>query len=142
MAAMVAFSTGSSWGTMAIVYPLMLPLSWQLSIQSGLDPEMALALFYNVTSCVLAGAVLGDHCSPISDTTILSSLATQCDHIAHVRTQMPYALTVGGISVLFTVLVALLSIPWYLVFPMGTVLLFFIIRLIGKNVPEGRLSQP
>jgi Na+/H+ antiporter NhaC len=140
MAAMVAFSTGSSWGTMAIVYPLMLPLSWQLSIESGLSPAMSLALFYNVTSCVLAGAVLGDHCSPISDTTILSSLATQCDHIAHVRSQMPYALTVGVVSVIFTVLVALFSIPWYLVFPLGTALLFLIIRFIGKDVPEAKLA--
>lgn len=131
---LVAFSTGSAWGTMAIIYPLMLPLSWELSIRSGLDPEMAMALFYNVTSCVLAGSVLGDHCSPISDTTILSSLATQCDHIDHVRTQMPYALTVGVVAVILTSASAALSLPWYLSFPVGIGLLIGVVRLIGKKV--------
>ena len=96
---MVAFSTGSSWGTMAILYPLMLPATWSLCQQAGMDYDSSLMIFHNVVSCVLAGAVLGDHCSPISDTTILSSLASGCNHIAHVRTQLPYALTVGGIAV-------------------------------------------
>ncbi len=134
IAALVAFSTGSSWGTMAIVYPLMLPLSWELSMQGGVDAQVALGHFFNVTSCVLAGSVLGDHCSPISDTTILSSLATHCDHIAHVRTQMPYALTVGAVSLLFTTLGALMDIPWILDFPLGILVLFLIIRFFGKEV--------
>jgi Na+/H+ antiporter NhaC len=134
MSAVVAFSTGSAWGTMAIVYPLMLPLSWELSMRMGLDPEMAMGLFYNVTSSVLAGAVLGDHCSPISDTTILSSLSTQCDHMAHVRTQMPYAITVGLTAVVLSILTAILPIPWYLSFPLRIGLLFGILRLIGKRV--------
>lgn len=136
IAALVAFSTGSSWGTMAIVYPLMLPLSWELSMQGGVDAQIALGHFFNVTSCVLAGSVLGDHCSPISDTTILSSLATHCNHIAHVRTQMPYALTVGGVALTFTVLGALFDIPWILDFPLGILLLFLLIRFFGKKVPQ------
>ena len=136
IAAIVAFSTGSSWGTMAIVYPLMLPLSWELSMDSGVEASVALGHFLNVTSCVLAGSVLGDHCSPISDTTILSSLATQTNHIEHVRTQMPYALTVGAVALCFTLLGALLEMPWYLDFPLGILLLYLILRFFGKKVPE------
>ncbi len=136
IAAVVAFSTGSSWGTMAILYPLMLPLSWELSIQAQIEPEMAVALFANVTSCVLAGAVLGDHCSPISDTTILSSLATQCDHISHVRTQLPYALTVGLVSVILTVLSAVTPISGFLLLAVGAMLLFAVVRFFGKKLPS------
>jgi Na+/H+ antiporter NhaC len=96
LAALVSFSTGSSWGTMAILYPLLLPTSWQLFHDFNLAEPEAMRLFHAVVASVLAGSVLGDHCSPISDTTILSSLATGCDHISHVKTQLPYALTVGG----------------------------------------------
>jgi Na+/H+ antiporter NhaC len=134
LAAVVSFSTGSAWGTMAIVYPLMLPLSWELSMASGLDVQEALPLFFNVTSCVLAGAVLGDHCSPISDTTILSSLATQCDHIEHVRTQLPYAITAGLVSVLFTTLSAAFGLPWYLNFILGILMLMAVVRIVGRKV--------
>ncbi|NOR86173.1 MAG: Na+/H+ antiporter NhaC family protein, partial [Bacteroidales bacterium] len=100
LAALVAFSTGSSWGTMAILYPLMLPAVWLLSKEAGLNYEDSLSIFHNVVSVILAGSVLGDHCSPISDTTIMSSLASQCNHIDHVRTQLPYALAVGLVSLL------------------------------------------
>ncbi len=92
--------------------------------------------FFNVTSCVLAGSVLGDHCSPISDTTILSSLATQCNHIEHVRTQMPYALTVGVVSLTFTLVGAILELPWILDFLLGIIALFFIIKIFGKEIPD------
>ena len=139
MAAVVAFSTGSSWGTMAIVYPLMLPLSWELSMQAGTSPELALSHFFNVTSCVLAGAVLGDHCSPISDTTILSSLASQCNHIEHVRTQMPYALTVGGVSILFTLVSSYFELPTFVNFLLGIVILFLIVKFVGKAVPKAEV---
>jgi Na+/H+ antiporter NhaC len=134
LSAVVAFSTGSSWGTMAIIYPIMLPLAWGLSIESGIEAAAAMEIFLNTTSCVLAGAVLGDHCSPISDTTILSSLATRCDHLQHVKTQMPYALTVGFVAVIFTTLSALLSLPWLLNYLVGFGLLYLIISLLGKKV--------
>ncbi len=136
ISALVAFSTGSSWGTMAIVYPLMLPLGWELSMLESVPFEQAFQIFLNITSCVLAGSVLGDHCSPISDTTILSSLASRCDHIAHVRTQLPYALTVGIISVGYTTLTAVVDIPWYIVFPSGGIILYFIVKYIGREVPD------
>ena len=99
LAALVSFSTGSSWSTMAILYPIAIPLTWAVAAESGWDPASANGLIYNVISIVLAASVLGDHCSPISDTTILSSLASDCNHIDHVRTQMPYALTVGAVAI-------------------------------------------
>ena len=131
LSALVAFSTGSSWGTMAIIYPIMLPLSFTLALEMGAD---AYQILLNSTSCVLAGAVLGDHCSPISDTTILSSLATRCDHIEHVRTQLPYALTVGVVALTFTLISATTGLPWYLCFIFGGGILYFLISLFGKKV--------
>jgi Na+/H+ antiporter NhaC len=133
LAALVAFSTGSSWGTMAILYPLILPASWMISQKAGLDHSTSLSLFYNVVSCVLAGSVLGDHCSPISDTTILSSLASSCNHIEHVRTQMPYALTVGGIAIGAGTLPSAYGIPGYITFPAGLILMFLIVHFFGKQ---------
>ena len=133
LAALVAFSTGSSWGTMAILYPLILPASWLIAEEAGLEHAMALSIFYNVVSCVLAGSVLGDHCSPISDTTILSSLASSCNHIEHVRTQLPYALTVGGIAVGVGTIPSAYGIPGYITFPAGLLLLFAIVHFFGKK---------
>jgi Na+/H+ antiporter NhaC len=91
MAALVSFATGTSWGTMAILFPLVVPLAHQIA------PGNETILLGTVSS-ILAGSVWGDHCSPISDTTVLSSMATSCDHMDHVRTQLPYALLVGGVS--------------------------------------------
>jgi len=93
MAAVVSFATGTSWGTMAILFPLVVPLAHQIA------PGNETILLGTVSS-ILAGSVWGDHCSPISDTTVLSSMATSCDHMDHVRTQLPYALLIGGASLL------------------------------------------
>jgi Na+/H+ antiporter NhaC len=85
VAAALAFATGTSWGTMAMLIPTVLPLAHALG-----GPDGNLVLFLSA-GAVLDGAIFGDHCSPVSDTTILSSLAAQCDHLDHVRTQLPYA---------------------------------------------------
>jgi Na+/H+ antiporter NhaC len=98
LAAAVSFATGTSWGTMAILVPLIYPLGAELPVAAGLDAEVAVRIHLAAVSAVLAGAVFGDHCSPISDTTILSSLATGADHVDHVKTQLPYALLVGGVA--------------------------------------------
>ena len=84
----LAFATGTSWGTFSILIPIVIP------IFSGSDPTL---LIIGISAC-LAGAVCGDHCSPISDTTIMASAGANCDHIQHVRTQIPYAVTVAAIS--------------------------------------------
>lgn len=133
LAALVAFSTGSSWGTMAILYPLMLPAVWMLATEAGLSYDESLVLFHNVVSVILAGSVMGDHCSPISDTTIMSSLASQCNHIEHVRTQLPYALSVGAVSLLIGTLPVAFGFPVFLSYIFGFSILFGLIRYIGKK---------
>ncbi|MBQ7253043.1 MAG: Na+/H+ antiporter NhaC family protein, partial [Kiritimatiellae bacterium] len=88
LAGTIAFSTGTSWGTFGILIPIA------VAVCEKVDPSLnALVL-----SAILSGSVMGDHCSPISDTTILSSIGAQCRHIDHVRTQLPYALLVGAAS--------------------------------------------
>lgn len=134
LAAIISFSTGSSWGTMAILYPLILPASWMISTNYGMEYDQSLMIFYNVVSSILAGSVLGDHCSPISDTTILSSLASSCNHIQHVRTQLPYALTVGGVSIILGTLPAAYGVSSLILFPVGIIILYLIIVFFGKNV--------
>ena len=89
---LISFLTGTSWGTIAIMIPIIIPLAF--SVSGG---ELN-TLVYAAVSMVLGGATFGDHCSPISDTTILSSLAAGSDHIAHVKTQIPYALTGAAVA--------------------------------------------
>jgi len=96
LAAAVSFATGTSWGTMAILVPLVFPLGAVLPGAEGIAGPTAVGIHLAAVSAVLAGAVFGDHCSPISDTTIMSSLASGSDHIDHVRTQLPYALVVAA----------------------------------------------
>ena len=102
ISAAVAFATGSSWGTLGILMPLVVPIAHGLATDHGFGLETTVysTVLVGTISSVLAGSVWGDHCSPISDTTILSSTASGCDHIAHVRTQMPYALSVGILGML------------------------------------------
>ena len=134
LAALIGFSTGTSWGTMAILYPLILPASWLLCQEHGMSVDATMPLFYNVVASVLAGSVMGDHCSPISDTTIMSSLASSCNHLQHVRTQMPYALTVGGVAVLLGVLPTSLGLPSWVAFLAGFAVLWLVVRFVGKKV--------
>ena len=134
LAALIGFSTGTSWGTMAILYPLILPASWLLCQEQGYTMEQTLPIFYNVVASVLAGAVMGDHCSPISDTTIMSSLSSQCDHLQHVGTQMPYALTVGGVALLLGVLPTALGLPSWAAFLVSLSVLGLVVRVFGKKV--------
>jgi len=86
-ACIIAFSTGTSWGTFAIMLPIAVPMA----VASGLDIPMMIG-------AVLAGGIFGDHCSPISDTTILSSTGADCNHFEHVRTQLPYAALGAGVA--------------------------------------------
>jgi Na+/H+ antiporter NhaC len=135
IAGLISFSTGSSWGTMAILYPLILPTTYLLGISTGMGHDEVMFIFYNVTAMVLGGSVLGDHCSPISDTTILSSLASSCNHVDHVRTQLPYALTVGAITILIGGVLFQIGLHWSVNFILGIIMLFLIVRFVGKKVP-------
>ena len=134
LAALIGFSTGTSWGTMAILYPLILPSSWMLCQEQGLPLDATMPLFYNVVASVLAGAVMGDHCSPISDTTIMSSLSSGCNHLQHVRTQMPYALTVGGVALFVGVLPVAFGLPSWAAFLFAFAVLGLVVRFFGKKV--------
>jgi len=108
-------------------------VSWSLvSTNNGFVDPADMHIIYSSISCVLAGAVWGDHCSPISDTTILSSMASQCNHVEHVRTQMPYALVVGGTALLGTLATGL-GLSWWLVFITTTALLWFGLNRFGKS---------
>ena len=101
-------------------------------MSQGLEAEVTLPYLYNAVSAVLAGSVLGDHCSPISDTTILSSLACSCNHIDHVRTQLPYALTVGTVALVVGTIPSAFGFPIGLSFLLGLGILFAVVRFAGK----------
>lgn len=133
LSSLISFSTGTSWGTMAIIYPLVLPSTWKIGIESGLDNATLVMIFHNVVASVLAGSVFGDHCSPISDTTILSSLSSSCSHISHVKTQMPYALTVGFVSLFIGVIPAAMGWPVWISYVGGIAVSYFVIRVMGKK---------
>jgi len=92
LSALIAFATGTSWGTFGIMIPLVMPIAVGLTQGAGLSDAAALNAVFICISAVLGGAVFGDHASPISDTTILSSTGAACPHLEHVATQMPYAL--------------------------------------------------
>jgi len=133
LAGMISLGTGTSWGTMGILMPLAVPVSWSLvSNSSGFVAPADMHIIYSSISCVLAGAVWGDHCSPTSDTTILASMASQCNHIEHVRTQMPYALVVG-ITALLGTLAAGFGLSWWIVLVTTTTLLWFGLNRFGQS---------
>ncbi|MCB9298717.1 MAG: Na+/H+ antiporter NhaC family protein [Lewinellaceae bacterium] len=137
LAALISFSTGSSWSTMAILYPIAIPTTWAICQAQGIAPGLSMEVLLNVISVTLAASVLGDHCSPISDTTILSSLASDCNHIDHVRTQLPYALTVGGVSLAAAGLSTYLGGGWGIcgILLLGSLaVLFLIVWRFGKQV--------
>ena len=137
LAAATAFATGSSWGTMGILMPLVIPLAWGVLAADGLHTSGEYHhIIYSTVSAVLAGAVWGDHCSPISDTTILSSLASSCDHIDHVRTQLPYALTVGFVALLLGTIPTGFGVPWWVMLPIMAGVLYAIVRFVGQPVDD------
>ena len=113
LAAGISFATGTSFGTMGTLMPIALPLAIQLQT----TPEICLA----TAAAVLSGATWGDHCSPISDTTILASAGTGCDHVEHVRTQLPYALSSGLISLLFCSIPIGWGIHWSVCLLLGAI---------------------
>ena len=136
LSAITAFTTGTSWGTMGILMPLVIPLAWAVMLENGLSGPEDFHLLYSAIACNLAGAVWGDHCSPISDTTILSSMASGCDHIEHVRTQLPYAGLVGAVALLLCTVPAGFGWSPWLLLPVALALLLLILRLIGRRADD------
>jgi Na+/H+ antiporter NhaC len=141
LAAVTSFATGTSWGTMGILMPLTIPLTWAILGNNDMAGEAGLPILYAAVSTILAGAVWGDHCSPISDTTVLSSLASQCDHIDHVRTQVPYALLAGGVSLVLGLLPVGLGVPWWLALPVSAAVVVVALVWLGRPVAETTEAQ-
>lgn len=134
-ASATSFATGTSWGTMGILMPLAVPLTWAVALNEALANDAALSALYVSISTILAGAVFGDHCSPISDTTVLSSLASGCEPIDHVRTQLPYALLAGGAAVVALILIGV-GLPWWIIWPVAVVGVLGYLRWFGRVVAE------
>ncbi|KAF1080125.1 MAG: Na+/H+ antiporter [Candidatus Rifleibacterium amylolyticum] len=144
LACLISFSTGTSWGTMAILLPISIPLAYQLNLKHY---EEAIAMLPNAPEAglyvkemilvsigaVLEGSIFGDHCSPISDTTIMSSMASGSDHIDHVRTQAPYAALVGLVAIVFCYIPAGLGFSSWLILPLSMVILAAFIFGFGKK---------
>jgi Na+/H+ antiporter NhaC len=133
MCAFVSFATGTSWGTMAIMMPVVVPLAVALAADAGLAASAAHTILVGAVSGVLAGAVWGDHCSPISDTTILSSMATSSDHIDHVRTQIPYALAVGVVGMLIGDIPTAYGLSPWISIVLGTGILLGLLYAVGRR---------
>jgi Na+/H+ antiporter NhaC len=134
VAAVTAFSTGTSWGTMAILFPVVIPLAVAMGAGVGFAGGEHYAILLGTMSSVMAGAVFGDHSSPISDTTVLSSMSSSCDLVDHVRTQLPYALVVAAVALVVGELPAAaewIHPVWSIV--IGIALLYGILRIFGKN---------
>jgi Na+/H+ antiporter NhaC len=94
-------------------------------------------LLYSSIAGILTGSVWGDHCSPISDTTILSSMASGCDHVEHVRTQLPYAFLVGAVAILTGALPVAFGLPWWAGLLAGAIVLVVVLRLFGRHADGG-----
>jgi Na+/H+ antiporter NhaC len=132
-AASIAFATGTSWGTMGILLPIVIPLA--VALGGTVDPAAGTAyvILLGSIASVLAGAIFGDHCSPISDTTVMSSMASACDHVDHVRTQLPYALAVGVVGILIGNIPTAYGFPVWVSLLLGAAILFALLRFYGKK---------
>ena len=133
LGSVISFSTGTAYGTMGILMPLAVPLA------HSLNPEMSFIIVS--TSAVLTGAIFGDHCSPISDTTILSSMGAGCNHIDHVKTQMPYALFIACITILFGYIPAGFGLPIYIVLPLALGAVFIGVQIFGRRTDVEELES-
>jgi len=126
MSAIISFATGTSYGTMGILMPLTIPLAW------AIHADMNYVVI--CTSGVLSGSIFGDHCSPISDTTILSSMGSGCDHIAHVKTQIYYSIFVAIVTIFIGYIPAGLGIYWYITIPISIVVMYLVLRIFGEEI--------
>ena len=134
LGALISFATGTAYGTMSILMPLAIPLAWAVS--SG---DMSFTIV--CTSGVLTGAIFGDHCSPISDTTILSSMGTSCNHIDHVQTQIYYAVFVACVAIFIGYIPAGLGIPWFISVPVGVVVMYIGLKVLGEKVDFDEVEE-
>ena len=112
----LAFATGTSWGTFGILIPIV------VAVFQNTDPQL---MIISISAC-MAGAVCGDHCSPISDTTIMASAGAQCEHVNHVMTQLPYAMTCAAVSFVTYIVAGFVQSAW-IALPFGIVLMLIVL---------------
>ncbi|MGM9607448.1 MAG: Na+/H+ antiporter NhaC family protein [Oscillospiraceae bacterium] len=122
----LSFATGTSWGTFGILIPIVVSV-----FGANLSNEL---MIISISAC-MAGAVCGDHCSPISDTTIMASAGAQCDHISHVSTQLPYALTVAAVSFVCYLFTGFIR-NWLICLPLGIILMVVVLLVIRNVTPK------
>ena len=134
LGALISFATGTAYGTMSILMPLAIPLGWAVS--TG-DMNFTIVC----TSGVLTGAIFGDHCSPISDTTILSSMGTSCNHIDHVQTQIYYSIFVACVAIFVGYIPAGLGVLWYISLVVGVVVMFIGLKVLGEKVDFDEVEE-
>ncbi|RQD68019.1 Na+/H+ antiporter NhaC family protein [Campylobacter hepaticus] len=134
-ASAISFAIGTSYGTMGILMPLAVPLAHEIAKINGMDANTMHHYMVINISCVLTGAIFGNHCSPISDNVILSSMSAKCDHMEHVRTQIPYALFICIISLITGYIPVSLGLNVWLVLPLNFILIAILLRYIGKKIP-------
>lgn len=133
IAALTGFATGSAWGTMAILMPVAIPTVWAQVAVGGSLPATAAPIFYGAVAAVLGGGVFGDHCSPISDTTVLSSAVSGCPHVEHVRTQLPYALVAGGAALLVSAMTSVTGLDPWLAIGLGLAAVTVVVSRLGRD---------
>ena len=122
----LAFATGTSWGTFGILIPIVVNV---------FNADLSNELMIIAISACMAGAVCGDHCSPISDTTIMASAGAECDHIQHVSTQLPYAITAAALSLVCYIISGFVR-SWFICLPVGIILTFVVLTVIQKMGPK------
>lgn len=127
----IAFSTGTSWGTMAILTPIGVPLAYEIG---------GLSLVYIIIGAIFAGAIFGDHCSPISDTTVMASIFSGSDHIDHVKTQIPYAVIPAGIAAVLYLLSSQIQ-RGYILLIIGVIAQYFIFKWVGNYYQKNNFSK-
>ncbi|MBZ7932194.1 Na+/H+ antiporter NhaC family protein [Campylobacter sp. RM10543] len=131
----ISFAIGTSYGTMGILMPLAVPLAYKIAQLSGMDANAMHHYIVINISCVLTGAIFGNHCSPIADNVILSSMSAKCDHMEHVKTQIPYALFICAISLLTGYIPVSLGVSIWIVLPCNLILIALLLKIIGKKLP-------
>lgn len=124
----LAFASGTSWGTFGILIPIV------VAVFENINPQL---MIISISAC-MAGAVCGDHCSPISDTTIMASAGAQCEHVNHVMTQLPYAVTAAAVSFVTYIIAGFVQTAWVSL-PIGILLMIgviFVMKAMGNRVDE------
>jgi Na+/H+ antiporter NhaC len=134
--ALISLATGSSWGTMSILFPMVVPVAAHMGgLVHGHPAATAPDVVVASIAAILSGSIFGDHCSPISDTTVFAAIASSCDSISHVKTQLPYAMTIASVSLICSLLTGLLGLhlsPLFVL--MGSVLCCLILRFCGTEL--------